>query len=314
MSDPTLPFAYLSDDRLAGLGLTPTEIADCIEDALREKSAGRVWSAPKTSLLPGDGRYMMATLAAADAPPVIAVKAVMVSPRNPARGLPGINGAIMILDSETGALRAVMDAGWVTAVRTAGLSAVMARRLAGPASAVAAFVGVGVQGRSHLDAFADLFPLTEIRAHGRTPANVEAFCEEARAKGLAARAATDPREALDGADLIVTSVTLNYEIEPFLDARWLKPGAFATITDLALPWRRAGMEAFGAIYVDDREQEAAMETPMVDPARIAGDMETLVTGGTPGGYDPARPAAFVFRGLAIGDLAVAALAYRRAVG
>jgi ornithine cyclodeaminase/alanine dehydrogenase len=136
-------FLFLSDETLAGLGIATTDVIDCIETTIQAQAEGKVWAAPKASILPGDGRYMMATLAASDMPRIIAVKSVMVSPRNPARGLAGINGAIMLLDSETGLLLAVMDANWVTAVRTAGLSAVVAKRLANPQSTSVAFVGCG---------------------------------------------------------------------------------------------------------------------------------------------------------------------------
>ena len=54
---------------------------------------------------------LMTTLAASDTPPVSVVKFVMVSPDNPRIGLPSINGSIMLHDSRTGALRAVLDAG-----------------------------------------------------------------------------------------------------------------------------------------------------------------------------------------------------------
>jgi ornithine cyclodeaminase/alanine dehydrogenase len=56
-----------------------------------------------------------------------------------------------------------------------------------------------------------------------------------------------------------------------------------------------------------------MEKPMVAPALIRGDLASVVTGKTPASYNPAARAAFVFRCLAIGDLAVAALAYQRAL-
>ena len=305
---------YLTDETLAGLGITTAEVIDCLETTIRNQAEEKVWAAPKASVLPGDGRYMMATLAAADEPRVIAVKAVMVSPRNSARGLPGINGAILLLDSETGLLLGVMDANWVTAVRTAGLSAVVAKRLANPQSASVAFVGCGVQALSHLDAFMELFPLTEIRASGRGTANVEKLCAAARAKGLAATASGTPREALEGADLIVTSITLSYDVAPFLDAGWLKPGAFALMTDLAIPWMPQSMTAFETVVIDDKKQEAAMEKPMVDPALIRGDMIELITGGLPSGFTADKRGAFVFRGMAIADFALASLAYAKATG
>jgi ornithine cyclodeaminase len=311
MSDDS-GFLYLSDETLAGLGITTGEIVASIENAILTQAGGAVWTAPKAAILPGDGRYMMATLAAADEPAVVAVKSVIVSPGNPDRGLPAINGAIMLLDSETGVLRAVTGANWITAVRTAGLSVLAAKRLADPASQNIAFVGCGVQARSHLEAFCDLFPLREIRAFGRGTANVEALCEMAGAKGFQARACETAREVLTGADIMVSSITLNHDIEPFLDARWLKPGAYAAITDLAIPWMAETMAEFGTIVIDDLEQEAAMEKPMVAPDLVRGDLTGLVTGAAGAAFSPEKSTAFVFRGVAIGDFAVAGLALERA--
>lgn len=306
-------FVYLSDAILSGLEIGATDVIACIEKAVLRKADNVLWTAPKAAFMPGDGRYIMATLSAADDPQFIAVKSVMVSPRNPGRGMSGINGAIMLLDSETGELKAVMDANWVTAVRTAGLSAVAAKRLANPKSQSIAFIGCGVQAHSHLDAFAELFPLTEIRAVGRGQAKIDQLCEAARAKGLKARSCSSPQEALEGADLIVSAITLSYEVDPFLDARWLKPGAFAAITDLALPWIPGSMNAFSTLFIDDREQEATSPKPMVEPELITGDLTDLITGKVTGVFTPGRTAAFVFRGIAIGDFALAALACERAI-
>lgn len=303
---------YLSDTVLDGLGIATADVVAAVEHAVLARAEDRLWTAPKSAVLPGDGRYMMATLAAADDPGVIVVKSVMVAPGNAARGLPGINGAILILDSETGVLKAVMDANWVTAVRTAALSAVVAKRLADPEARSVAFVGCGVQAHSHLAAFAELFPLREIRAVGRGRARVDALCEAARGLGLEARA-LPAREALDGVDLVVSSITLDYSVAPSLDARWLKPGAFATITDLAIPWAPAGMPAFDTVIIDDRVQEAESAKPMVDPGLVAGDLTELIGGRIAASFAPDRRAAFVFRGLAVGDFALAALAYDRAV-
>ena len=111
---------------------------------------------------------------------------------------------------------------------------------------------------------------------------------------------------------MVTSVTLLPKVEPFLDARWLKAGAFVTMTDLALPWLPEGMAAFERIVIDDLEQEAKMSKPMVAPELVAGDLTGLVCGDLPGRKSAQELTAFVFRGIAVGDLALAGLAYRRA--
>ena len=300
----------LSDDDLARLGITPAEIADAIEAALLDKAAGRLHTAPKAALLPGRGRYMMSTLAVGD-DGLTVVKTVTVSPDNPERDLPTINGAIQVFDAETGLLKAVMGANWITAHRTAGLSAVAARRLAPSDARVIGFVGTGIQAQSHLEAFRQMFPLEHVQAFGRGPANLERLEAKATSLGLGFNSVSDPNDLLESADLIVTSVTLDYSIAPFLDARRLKPGAFAAITDLTIPWYPECLSAFGTIVVDDLEQERAAERPMVPASGIAGDLTGLVTGEvTPGAPD--APRAFAFRGISLGDYAVAALALRRA--
>lgn len=322
IADPTIPISdqtgsattvpYLSRSLLERLAITTHEAIDSIEQLILGQRRGQVWCAPKVVVLPGDDRYIMATLAVADEPRVVATKSLVLNPRNRDRGISVINSLVTLLDSETGRPLAIVEGNWVTARRTAGLSAIAAKRLARPDSASIAFIGCGVEARSHLDAFCDLFPVREIRAFGRGAENRDALCRIAEARGLAAVASKTGQEAVDGADLIVTSVTLVPNLAPFLDARRLKPGAFLTATDLALPWVAEGMGAFQRIVIDDLEQESKMSKPMVPPALVVGDLSGLVSGEIAGRAGAEERTAFVFRGLAVGDLALAALAYRRA--
>lgn len=298
----------LSDADLEGLGIRPSEIADAIETAISDKQEGHLHVAPKSAIIPGAGRYMMTTLSVGDGPGLTVVKVATVSPDN--EPLPSINGTVLVLDAETGLLRAVMGAGWITAHRTAALSAVAARRLANPKASAVAFIGCGVQARSHLSALAELFPLSEIRAFGRGMANRDRLCRDAEALGLSAIPATTPQAALESADLVVTSVPLDYTITPFLDANWLKPGAFAAITDLGIPWHKESFSAFGSFVVDDLAQEMSAERPFAPPEQITGDLATLCA--DPPVRDPETPSAFIFRGIALGDFAAAALAMSRA--
>lgn len=302
----------LSDDTLGGLGLTAPDIVDAIEQAITAEARGDILTNPKSALLPGDGRYMMTTLATGDHPNLTIVKSVMVSPRNPARGRPGVDGVLLVQDSETGQMLAVMQAGWITAMRTAGLSGVAARRLAHPQSRQIAFIGSGVQARSHLTTFAALFPLTGISVFGRGQGNIDHLCAMARDMGLSTRVCDTPRTAVEEADLIVSSVTLTYGIDPFIDARWLKPGAFAAITDLALPWMPDSMSAFGAVFIDSTAQETSSPQKMVSPDLVTGDLLALLNGSVPTVLAAADRRAFIFRGIAIGDFALARLALLRA--
>lgn len=303
-------FLYLPDEALEALGILPSDLADAIETALVDKAEGRLHVTPKSAILPGEGRYMMSTLAVGAAGLTV-LKTATVSPGNPARGLPAVNAAIVVTDSETGLLKAVLGGNWITAHRTAALSAVAARRLAPSDAETALFVGTGVQARSHLLAFREIFPLKRIAAIGRGRANLVAFLEFARGLGLEAREAADPEAGLREADLVISSVSLDYATRPFLDARLLKPGAFAAISDLCIPWLPEGMPAFGTIVVDDIEQERSAPRPMLAPDLVAGDLTGLALGRV-GARIPGRPAAFAFRGIALGDYAAATLALARA--
>ena len=256
---------YLGYDELDALGIGTDEAVESVEHLIRGRAEGRMWNAPKSALLLPDSRFLMATLAAADDPPFIAVKSLALNPRNPGRGEPLHNSLVTLLDSETGRPLALIDGNWVTAIRTAALSAVAAKRLARPDAAVAAFIGCGVQARSHLRAFADLFPLEEIRVLGRGRPNQDALCCAAEKMGLSSTVCKTAREAVEGADLVISSVAFSAGLEPFVDARWLAPGAFATITDVALPWVAEGMAAFDRIVIDDTAQESTMPQPMVRP-------------------------------------------------
>jgi len=306
----TLP--YLSAAVLDHLAISTHDIVDAIERQIVGQRRGEVWCAPKATVLPGDDRYVMATLGVASEPRVIVTKSLLLNQRNAERGLPTLNSLITLLDGETGVPLALVDGNWVTEKRTAGLSAVAARKLARSESSSVAFIGCGVQARGHLAAFAELFPLREIRAFGRGAKNRDALCRLAQSRGLSAVASESARAAIEGADVVVTTLPLVPVPEPFLDACWLKEGCFVAMVDLALPWHAETMSWFDHIVIDDLEQEAKMAKPMIDPELVAGDLADLVCGDLIGRQGASERTTFAFRGMAVGDLAVAGLAYVRA--
>jgi ornithine cyclodeaminase/alanine dehydrogenase len=303
---------YFSEETLAGLEITTGEVIESIEALIRGRALDTVWSAPKAVILPADGRYMMAALAAMDNPSLLAVKTVVLNPRNSDRGLPQINGLVTMLDSETGLPVAIMDGNWITAVRTAGISAVAAKYLANKKSRVCAFIGCGVQANSHLRAFSDMFPLERIKVFGRGQANIDGLCRLADELGLASEVCDSGKDAVADADLVVTSVTYSAQLVPFLDANWLAPGCFATITDLGAPWQKDSFTMFDRIVIDDLEQEAVSPNKLAAPELVTGDLSGLVLENFKGRGGQDDRTAFVFRGHALGDLALAALAFQKA--
>ena len=304
--------AYLSEQELTGLEISTGDVVASIEDTIRRAEQGTVWSAPKAVITPpADGRYMMAALAAMDDPSLLAVKTVVLNPSNPNRGLPQINGLVTMLDSETGLPVAIVDGNWITAVRTAGLSAVAAKRLANKSSVSAGFVGCGVQARSHLKAFADLFPLESIKLFGRGRPNIDRLASLARELGFSVTECDTGQAAIEDVDLVVTSTTATSNTDPFLDAAGMKAGAFATMTDLGVPWHRHSFRALDRVIIDDLEQEAALPNKLCDPSFVSGDLAGLLTGKVDGRSAAEERTAFLFRGHALGDLAVSALALTR---
>lgn len=302
---------YLSADDLVALNLTTQDVIDCIETAIKGAANGTVWSAPKAVIQPGDGRYMMAALAAMDGPSLLTVKTVVLNPENPASGLPQINGLVTMLDATTGLPKAILDGNWVTAVRTAGLSATAAKQLARPDAKSIGFVGTGVQARSHLDAFADMFPLERIQIFGRGQTNIDLLTEAAEAKGLTVEMRASGQDAIEGVDLVVTSITATGGPAPFLNASGMKQGAFAAVTDLGVPWIYDSFSALDQLVIDDIAQEAALPNKLCNPGDVTGDLSQLVLGQIPAREKVEDRTAFVFRGHALGDLALAALAWQR---
>ncbi len=304
---------YLSRTNVESLGLTAADTMARIEHLCRERDASRVLNAPKSLLRPVDEVLFMSTLAVSEDPPFTAVKALGVNAANAHKDMETIGSTITLFDRETAYPVAIMDGTWITEIRTAALSSVAAKHFGRTDSETIAFIGSGAQARSHLDAFLALFPLRHIRIFGRGQANRDALCRKAVDLGLAATDCTDPREAIDGADIIVSSVPMASGLEPFLDTDWVKPGAYVNLIDLARTWRPESLAKFDRIIIEDAKQEAEMVPQMISAALIGDDLLDLVTGRITGRRSEEERIAFIFRGLAIGDLALATLVYERAL-
>lgn len=302
---------YLSEEALSDLAISTDDVIDSIERLIRGNDKGTVWSAPKAVILPPDNRYMMAALAAMDDPSLLAVKTVVLNPRNPDNGLPQINGLVTMLDSETGLPVAIMDGNWITAVRTAGLSATAARYMANKTASSVGFVGTGVQAKSHLQAFMDMFPLERIKVFGRGQPNIDSLCEMANGLGLTSEVCSSGNDAISGVDLAVTSITPTGNTDPFLDASCMSPGCFVAGTDLGVPWIKESFAELDCLVIDDLAQEAALPNKLADPAHVTGDLSGLVLGKFEGRSNEGDRTAFIFRGHALGDLALASLAYQK---
>ncbi|MCC7045912.1 MAG: ornithine cyclodeaminase family protein [Alphaproteobacteria bacterium] len=305
---------YLSRHDVESLAIAPVELVDAVERMFRAKAEGRAEGTHKTSLYPGEGRLHQTMLARAQEPPYFAIKCVGLSPGNHARGLPHIGALLVLHDGETGMPVSVMDANWLTAMRTAAMSGAAARRLARPDSRSVGFVACGAQAESHLAVMRALFPIERLVAYGRRRETAEALAASAAAAGIAATVAARAEDAVRGIDIVVTSVPAAPDQRPELEQDWLAPGSFVAMVDLGRSWRKDGFAAFDRIATDDHGQSAALGKAgkLPWPGPFAADLGELVCGSKPGRTSVAERTAFLFPGFALGDLAAGALIYERA--
>ena len=307
-SDLEAGIRYLSRRDVERLAVSASEIADRLETLLVAERAGDAWEAPKSSIAPGDGRLSLALLSAARRPSLSVLKTLGVSPDNAARGLPHIGGVIVVHDGASGLPVAILDAEHITAVRTAAISLIAARRLARVESSSIGFIGCGVQAHSHLDALASELPIEHVVAFSRRRESAEALRAHARTAGIAGRVADDPADAMTAVDIVVSSIPQQPGLRPFLDANRLGPGAFAIGVDLGRSWIPETFSAFDRVAVDDLRRHAA--APLVTTVPVDTDVVTLI--GEPPRTDPDARTAFMFGGIGLGDLAAASICLDRA--
>lgn len=131
-------------------------------------------------------------------------KLITFTPGNAGTGRPAIQGDVIVFDARTGERVLVLDGPTVTAQRTAAVSLLAAQRLAARSDGPLLIVGAGVQGRSHLEAFAAGLGVREVHVVSRTAASAQALVDHARSLGLHARVAGDADAMLAQCPLVVT--------------------------------------------------------------------------------------------------------------
>jgi ornithine cyclodeaminase/alanine dehydrogenase-like protein (mu-crystallin family) len=281
-------------------------------EAVREAfvaHARQEWSMPPKVYVPaypaGDFRAMP-VLGAGYA----ALKWVTSFPQNPRRGLPTVTGVVLVSDASTGELRAILDAGAVTALRTGAAAVLAAETLGRKGAAAAAVVGAGVNGRAAARTFV---------ARGRAVAiwDIDRARAEAAAAELGTEVAGSREEAL-AADLLVTMTPGHEVLLPF---GTLRPGQHVSLMGADGPGKaEIAVEELARtrVFCDDWEQAShngelahALEAGATarEDATQLGD---VLAGKAPGRQSEDDVTSFDSTGLAIQDLAIALAAMEHA--
>lgn len=307
--------------------------ADAMRSALAARARGEVFQPLRSVLRPGGSAGFMALMPSYQPghEAGFGLKAICVMPGNPAAGLDSHQGIVLLSSEETGQPLAVLNASAVTEIRTAAVSAVATEALARPDADVLAIIGTGVQARSHLMAIAASRPLSEVRIAGSGPGRAEALAEQAPAvlagmgvPGHAPKisACDSAREAVTGAGIVVTATSSPV---PVLEHGWLAPGTHINAVGACLPQAReldTATVAGAALFCDSRasvlaeagDYRLAAAEGAVGPGHIRAELGDLLAGLAPGQgrQGEAEITLFESLGLAVEDLAAAAVAYRAA--
>jgi len=307
---------YLSRRDVEKAGVPMTDIIAAVEEMFREKAAGRTEMPPKIGIHTKPDAFIHAMPAYLPKSGSAGLKWVSGYPENAKRGLPYISGLIVWNDAETGLPLAVMDATWITAKRTGAATAVAAKYLARLDSEVAGVLGCGVQGFSNVEALRCLFPLRRIKAFDIDPEVVRAYTEKVRRDfDLAVEVVSTPEAAVRGSDIVVTAGPLLKNPLPVIEDSWFGLGAFASPVDYDSYWRADVLRSVDKFCTDDVGQ--MMFTKSLGffrgiPDKIL-ELGDIVAGKIPGREREDERTMSMNLGLALDDMAVAPLVYRRAL-
>jgi alanine dehydrogenase len=275
--------------------LTMGECIEAVESVFRRFGEGSV--APPSSLgvhVDGGGFHIKA----ASVDRAFAAKLNANFPANPQRGLPTIQGVLILADPECGTPLAIMDSGAITTMRTAAASAVAAKYLARKGAGVMTICGLGVQGRAHRDAISRVRKIAKV------------FAIDVDNLG-------DLDQAIAQSDIVVTTTPSK---RPFIERRHLHDGLFIAAVGADNPEKsEIAPDAMAAacVVVDVLEQAATMGD--LHHAIAAGamfredvyaDLGTIVAGrkAVPDGI-----VVFDSTGTALQDVVAAELVYRRGI-
>ena len=253
----------------------------------------------------------------------LAVKIVSVYPDNPAMyKMPTVSALVVLIDPKTGAPLAVMDGGYLTAMRTGAVSGVATKHLARKNARIAAVIGAGVQARTQLQGVCAVRDIKEAKVFDILPRASSKYAEDmSQNLGISVESARSSKEAIMEADIICTASTSRV---PVLDGDWLDDGAHINAIGAFTPETReldTKTIKRSKVVVDSREAALAeagdiiipMEQGEIDEKHIYADLGEIVTNKKQGRVNLEELTVFKSVGLAIQDAATAWIVYRNAV-
>ncbi|MXY49433.1 MAG: ornithine cyclodeaminase family protein [Gemmatimonadetes bacterium] len=300
--------------------LTMPDVIEAVEEGFR--SAGERDDVPvrlpvHVADRPSVALFMPAYLAGSN---TLGAKVVSAFHDNPARGLPMITGFYVLCDAETGRLIALMDATFLTGIRTAAASAVATKYLARKDSRVLGIIGTGVQGRFHVDAITAVRPIERIVVYNRTPERGRGLADDLASRGMSCRLAETAADCAAEADVLAVCTSSK---KPLFDGGLVRPGSHVNAVGVFTADSQeldTGLIQRARVFVDTYEGAFEEAGDIIVPLRagdisrdhIRAELTELVTGRKEGRTGDGEITVFKSVGYAMEDAVTARLAYERA--
>jgi ornithine cyclodeaminase/alanine dehydrogenase-like protein (mu-crystallin family) len=295
---------------------------DGVESAFRLKGEGR--PSPGGILgvpVAGGGFHAKAALLELTRP-YFAIKVNANFPGNPStRGLPTIQGVLVLFDPSNGVPLAVMDSMAITTLRTAAASAVAAKFLARREARTATFIGCGVQARAHVAAISAVRKLERASVFDLDSLKAATFAREMQTlHEFEILVATDLGHATRDSDIVVTTTSAK---KAFLGRNHLSKGTFVAAVGADNEHKQEIEEDLlrtSVIIADDLEQCAtigdlhhALDAGVVTRRDVRATLDEVVVGVKRGRMNEDEIIILDSTGLAIEDVAAASIVFERAL-
>jgi alanine dehydrogenase len=311
------PLLLMSREQVAALVSSRDYLA-----AMQEAFGGlaqRRYQLPPVGHVPGNGGAFHIKSAVETDAGLAVIKINGNFPGNAGRhGLPTIQGLIVLLDAERGCPLAVFDSIEITARRTAAATALAAKYLANAAADVLAIIGCGVQARYHVEALLDELRIGCVRFFDTSSAAADIFEQYLSLLPIKFSRASSPAAAAHGARIVVTLTTSE---QPILTLADIESGAFVAGVGADNPAKHelaAELLQASHVVVDSLAQASimgdlqhAIRSGAMAADGIYAELADIVVGKIAGRTSSEQRFVFDSTGLAVQDMAAAAMIYRR---
>src|SRR5215468_9646063 len=297
--------------------LTMEDALAAVEAVFKAQATGEATNEPRRRLRAGGAVLQVMSGAVAnfgDFKGLLGLKSYVVT-RNKARFY------VNLYDAESGDLIALIEADKLGQMRTGAASGVATKYLARADAKTVGLFGTGWQAQSQLEAVCAARDVESVKVYSRSPENRARFCQEmsARLSGVNVAPVERPEDAADAGVII----TITASREPVLEGAWLKPGAHVNaaggnsilrreLDDEAI--RRSSFIAVDSIdqaKIEAGELVTAVEKGILTWERVR-ELRFVVSGETRGRTSDDQITLFKSLGVAIEDVATAAVLYRKA--